>query len=136
MSKPVFKLQPYPMSSGGRHRRSKVSGRYIKGGSAYGTTGRFLGGSVLGTAGRFIKDNKLVSKGLSAIPHPLAQAASTVAGWLGLGRRKGHRRRSGHRLGSMYDASKKGPGFAFDMAYSGPRKGSGRAKSARKSPGG
>lgn len=60
------------------------------------TTKRMIGkGKVwnwLKKAYRYVKDNKLISRGLSLIPHPYAQTGSTVAGTLGFGRRKGPRR--------------------------------------------
>ena len=37
---------------------------------------------------RYVKDNKLISRGLGLIPHPGAQALSSIAGLVGLGRRK------------------------------------------------
>jgi hypothetical protein len=40
----------------------------------------------------YIRDNKLISRGLSMIPHPYAQMGSTAAGALGFGRRRGLRR--------------------------------------------
>ena len=36
----------------------------------------------------YVKQNKLISRGLSLIPHPYAQVGSTVAGTLGYGRRR------------------------------------------------
>jgi len=36
----------------------------------------------------FVKDNKLISTGLSFIPHPYAQLGSKIAGVVGLGRRR------------------------------------------------
>ena len=54
----------------------------------------------------FIKDNKLLSKGLSLIPHPYAQTGAKVAGSLGFGRR---RRRRGRGAGEeMQGAGGKG----------------------------
>jgi hypothetical protein len=43
-------------------------------------------GDAIKSVGRFIKKNKLLSKGLSLIPHPAAQTASRVASTVGLGR--------------------------------------------------
>jgi hypothetical protein len=43
---------------------------------------------------RFVKNNHLISRGLGLIPHPGAQAASAVAGLVGLGRRKSATRKS------------------------------------------
>src|ERR1700743_3309034 len=39
-------------------------------------------------AAKFIKDQKLISKGLSLIPHPGAKAAAVAANIAGLGRRR------------------------------------------------
>ncbi len=36
----------------------------------------------------FIKQNKLISRGLSLVPHPYAQTGSTIASTLGYGRRR------------------------------------------------
>ena len=36
----------------------------------------------------YVKQNKLISRGLSLVPHPYAQVGSTVAGTLGFGRRR------------------------------------------------
>ena len=36
----------------------------------------------------FVKQHKLISRGLSLVPHPYAQTGSTVAGVLGYGRRR------------------------------------------------
>ena len=41
---------------------------------------------VLKKVGGFLKDTKLLSTGLSLIPHPGAQMAGRVAGQIGLGR--------------------------------------------------
>jgi hypothetical protein len=45
-------------------------------------------GKGLRDIANFIRNNQLISKGLSLIPHPAAQAASSVAGLVGLGRKK------------------------------------------------
>ena len=45
-------------------------------------------GISLSDVARFVKNNKLISKGLGMIPHPAGQAASYVAGLVGLGRKK------------------------------------------------
>ncbi len=47
---------------------------------------------ALKPVGKFIKDQHLISKGLKLIPHPGAQLGSTVAGAVGLGRRRRRRR--------------------------------------------
>jgi hypothetical protein len=52
---------------------------------------------VLRRVHNFAKDNKLVSKGLSLIPHKYAQAAAPVAGALGY-----RRRRTRKMMGSRY----------------------------------
>ena len=36
----------------------------------------------------YVRQNKLISRGLSLIPHPYAQTGSTVASTLGFGRRR------------------------------------------------
>lgn len=36
----------------------------------------------------YVKQNKLISRGLSLIPHPYAQVGSTAASTLGYGRRR------------------------------------------------
>src|SRR5690242_10001686 len=51
------------------------------------------------SAGRYIANNKLVSRGLSLIPHPTAQKAATVARVVGLGPRGGRMRTGGMRVG-------------------------------------
>jgi hypothetical protein len=48
-------------------------------------------------AGNFIKDNKLLSKGLSLIPHPAGKIAGTVASAIGAGRRRRRVKRGGRR---------------------------------------
>ena len=53
----------------------------------------------------YIKDNKLISQGLSLIPHPKAQAAARIAKEVGLGKRK------------------KGRGKRTDLPNMAPRKG-------------
>jgi len=55
---------------------------------------------VLSSIGNFVKDNRLISRGLSLIPHPYARVGSTVASSLGLGRRRRRpvRRRRGGNL--------------------------------------
>ncbi len=47
---------------------------------------------ALKPAGQFIKDKKILSTALGFIPHPGAKAASTIAGAVGLGRRRRRRR--------------------------------------------
>ncbi|MDR3543383.1 MAG: hypothetical protein P4L69_20840 [Desulfosporosinus sp.] len=42
-------------------------------------------------AANFVKDNKLISKGLSLIPHPYGQAGSQIAGQLGFGKKRKRR---------------------------------------------
>ena len=37
---------------------------------------------------KFVRDNKLISKGLGMIPHPIAQVASKGASMVGLGKKK------------------------------------------------
>jgi len=37
---------------------------------------------------KFVRDNKLISKGLGMIPHPIAQAAAKGASMVGLGKKK------------------------------------------------
>ncbi len=37
---------------------------------------------------KFAKEHKLLSRGLSLIPHPLAKAASSLAGYAGYGKKK------------------------------------------------
>ncbi len=49
--------------------------------------------SGIKSVGSFIKDNKLISRGLSLIPHAGAQTAGNIAGQLGLGRKRRIRRR-------------------------------------------
>ena len=47
---------------------------------------------------KFVKDNKLISRGLGIIPHPGLQAASTLAGMAGLGKKKKtHRKKQNGR---------------------------------------
>ena len=71
--------------------------RVLAGRKAAATRRRNLrgGGSmdVLKGIGGFIKDNKLLSTGLSMIPHPAGQVAGQVAGLFGLGRKRKTRRR-------------------------------------------
>lgn len=55
-------------------------------------------GSVLKKGVKYVKDNQLISKGLSMIPHPIAQAASSAAKSLGYGARAGAR--GGARAGA------------------------------------
>ena len=43
--------------------------------------------SALKSVGSFIKKNKLLSRGLSMIPHPTAQKAAQMAQLVGLGKR-------------------------------------------------
>ncbi len=62
--------------------RRKAAGMY--GGSWLGDAWNWTKGAV-GTTGNFLKDSKLISKGLSLIPHPYAQAGAPIAGMLGLG---------------------------------------------------
>ena len=38
---------------------------------------------------KYVRDQKLISRGLGLIPHPGAQAVSTLAGMAGLGRQRG-----------------------------------------------
>ena len=55
---------------------------------------RGRGGGVLDWlkgAFNWVKDNKIISKGLSLIPHPLGQAGSVAAKIVGLGRRRPRR---------------------------------------------
>lgn len=62
----------------------------------------------LGNVHNTIKDNKLISKTLSSIPHPLAQVGSQVANAFGYGNRAGYGRqgvggtRAGVRAGVLY----------------------------------
>jgi hypothetical protein len=46
------------------------------------------GKGTLGDVANFIRNQKLISKGLGMIPHPAAQAASQIAGLVGLGKPK------------------------------------------------
>ena len=46
--------------------------------------------SGIKSVGNFVKDNKLISTGLSLIPHAGAQTAGRIAGQLGLGRKRKH----------------------------------------------
>lgn len=55
------------------------------------------GKGAIGDVARFIKDHKLISKGLSMIPHPAGQAASYVAGLVGLGRKRRTRKKATSR---------------------------------------
>ena len=43
---------------------------------------------------KFIKNNKLISKGLGMIPHPIAQVASKGASLVGLGKKKKKKKRA------------------------------------------
>lgn len=74
----------------------------------------FGGGNMLGRIGsylqrglKYVKDNQLLSKGLSLIPHPIGQTAASVAKSLGYGAKAGARAgaRGGARGGEdeMYD---------------------------------
>ena len=54
----------------------------------------------IGNVGNTIKENKLISKSLAAIPHPLAQIGSNVASAFGLGD-GGYGRRGGTRAGVL-----------------------------------
>ena len=79
------------------------------GGRRYGTRRRrrrVAGGNIfkkiwsgVRKAGRYIADNKLLSRGLSLIPHPTAQKAAGVARVVGLGPRGGRMRSAGVRVG-------------------------------------
>ena len=57
-------------------------------------------GRALSSAFRFVKRHKLLSKGLSLVPHPYAQGASKVAGAVGMGRRRKTRGRGLKLAGS------------------------------------
>ncbi len=50
---------------------------------------------------KFAKDNKLISKGLSLIPHAGAQGASKIASAVGLGKRRRVTRRKPQAGGAM-----------------------------------
>jgi hypothetical protein len=54
----------------------------------------------LSGVGNFLKDTKLLSTGLSLIPHPAGRIAGGVAGALGLGRKRKAKRKpqSGGRM--------------------------------------
>ena len=53
----------------------------------------------LSEVGNFLKDTKLLSTGLSLIPHPAGRMAGGVAGALGLGKkRKAKRKQNGGRM--------------------------------------
>jgi hypothetical protein len=58
---------------------------------------------ALKPAFNFAKDQKLISKGLSLIPHPAGKAASVVTGALGLGRRRRVGRPRKHHGGASAD---------------------------------
>jgi len=45
-------------------------------------------GISLGDVANFVKNNHLISRGLGMIPHPGAQAASTIAAMAGLGKKR------------------------------------------------
>lgn len=64
----------------------------------HGMRGKGIGSSIMSGL-QFIKDNKLISKGLGLIPHPGAQTASTIAGLIGLGRKR--RSRTSKRSSSV-----------------------------------
>lgn len=49
---------------------------------------------VLKKGFNFVKDNKLLSKGLSLVPHPGAQRVGAIAGQLGLGKGRPKKRRA------------------------------------------
>ena len=50
------------------------------------------GAGVVKDVMKFIKNNKLISKGLGMIPHPIAQVASKGASLVGLGKKKKKKR--------------------------------------------
>lgn len=60
-------------------------------------------------AGEVIKDAKLISTGLSLIPHPLGKAAGAITGQLGVGKRKRKRRQRGGAMVQTMD----GPRLAY-----------------------
>jgi hypothetical protein len=67
----------------------------------------------------FVKNNKLVSKGLGYIPHPLGQVASVIADQLGYGKkRKAPKRRTMKGTGIFSDLGS-GIGGAFSGLGSG-----------------
>jgi hypothetical protein len=63
------------------------------------------GRGILGDIKDFIVRNKLISSGLSLVPHPFAQGGSIIAKQLGLGRKRRHvgakRRRPMHGSGFL-----------------------------------
>lgn len=79
----------------GRRRRRTVRRRRMGGSGFFGDLW-----SGIKSAANYVKDNKLLSKGLSLIPHPAAKTASGVASALGLGRRRrvGRPRMRGGRM--------------------------------------
>lgn len=54
------------------------------------------------SVGRFIKDNKLVSRIASIIPHPASQVVGKVASAVGLGRKKGRKATGRKAMGGSY----------------------------------
>ena len=104
-----FRRKGYVQFGGLRHapRRHLVSSRII---SRSGMRRRRLGRrrrvrrgmgimDMLKKAHSFAKENKLISRGLSMIPHEYAKTASSLAGSLGYGRRRVRRMRLGRRVG-------------------------------------
>jgi hypothetical protein len=74
------------MKGYGRRRR-----RRQRGSGFFDDVGRFFTKTIpsgFRSAGNWIKDNKVISRGLSLIPHPAGKAAGFITGQLGLGRRR------------------------------------------------
>lgn len=81
---------------------------------------------------KYAKDNKLLSRGLGLFPHPGTQAASVLAGLVGLGKKKKTRKRTqrgkgifgdiGGGLGSALGGLGGGIGSAFHGLFGGKKK--------------
>ncbi len=101
------------MSQTGARRRRRRPRRVMIGGSAFTD---FFTKTIPSAAKKVygvikpLRDGKFISRGLSLIPHPAAQAASKVAGQVGFRRR---RRRVRRQMGGGYPSNNgsNGPGI-------------------------
>lgn len=90
----------YGQAGYGRRRPARSKGRRGRG---------FFGDlwSGIKKVGSWVKDNKIISKVASAIPHPAAQRVGAVASTLGLGRKRRRVRRGRRRGGNRFVAGLK-----------------------------